>query len=154
DVVLASATLMRERAALVFRTGQLGDTLVALPALRAVRRRLPGHRLVLLTDRQPSGAYVSSWTLLRETGWFDEVVFYEPRSWARANTLRAAGRLGVRHFEHVFNLAPWRNPAQRRRDGLVFRGLLRPEHYHADAGPVPRDGEPEWHRLLRIVNPE
>ncbi len=32
---------------LIFRTGQLGDTLVAMPAIQAIRNKHPHHRMVL-----------------------------------------------------------------------------------------------------------
>src|SRR5438093_55389 len=67
------------RTVLVFRVGQLGDTLIALPAIEAIRRRHPDDRLVLLTDRHPSDRkHVSSWEVLGPTGCFDSVLHYRP----------------------------------------------------------------------------
>jgi heptosyltransferase III len=56
---------------LVFRPGHLGDTLVCLPALRAIRAAHPDARLVLLTDHHQGRASAMSWEVLRPTGLFD-----------------------------------------------------------------------------------
>jgi len=63
---------------LIYRTGQLGDTLVSLPAVRAIREGYPDHQLVLLTDRQTRAGFVSSWDVFETTGLFDRVIFYTP----------------------------------------------------------------------------
>lgn len=154
----------RHPSILVFRVGQLGDTLVALPAIHAIRRRFPKHRMVLLTDCHPPGSgLVSSWSILQETRWFDEVFFYEPGRWLGRSALDAVFKLGMERFEHVFSLAPRRTPFQLWRDRLLLRTLLGARHYHAAARPSESENEsaigkdrvePEWLRLLRIVEPD
>src|SRR5690242_6362961 len=71
---------------LIFKIGQLGDTLVALRAVEALQGNFPGHRWILLTDRA-SGVtgHVLSWDVLGSTAWFDRVIYYDPKSsgWAR-----------------------------------------------------------------------
>jgi len=47
---------VRVRSILVFRAGQLGDTLILLPALSVIRRRHPEHPLILLTETQPAAS--------------------------------------------------------------------------------------------------
>jgi lipopolysaccharide heptosyltransferase III len=147
---------------LVFRVGQLGDTLVALPAIDAIRRRHPDHRLVLLTDEQPPELKrVSSWEVLGPTGWFDAVLPYRPaRGWRQALTaLRLLARLRRLKPDVVYDLAPERSPRQIRRDRFFMR-LVGATRYHGGAPRLergrPPDGrlprlEPEWKRLLGIV---
>jgi len=53
-------------------------TLVALPAIHALKARHRGDKLILLTDKHPDKSYVSSWDILGPTGWFEEGIFYEP----------------------------------------------------------------------------
>src|SRR5207248_1871638 len=48
---LLTPTRMRPRRILVFRIGQLGDTIAALPAMWAVRDHFPDAELTLLCDR-------------------------------------------------------------------------------------------------------
>ncbi len=150
--------------ALVFRTGQLGDTLVALPTMELIRRRFPDHRFVLLTDRQLAGSsHVSSWDLLKPTGWFERAILYDPKAqgWGAlkgriALVLRLRG-LGVDQF---FNLAPGRTETQAARDRWFFGQLAGPRVYHPPAllrspvpdarQPLPRI-EPEWRHTLRSV---
>ncbi|HTN94681.1 MAG TPA: glycosyltransferase [Gallionella sp.] len=150
---------------LIFRIGQLGDTLVALPAIEKIRREFPSHRLVLLTNKDQSLAnFVSSWDVLGPTGWFDQSIFYNPnaRGWGRLKMLVAlVARLRALKFEHIFNVAPERSTEQNKRDEWFFRNIIGALNYHAPPsgygvylqstnGGLPRLG-PEWQRLLRIV---
>jgi len=68
----------RKKRILVYRTGQLGDTLVSLPAMRAIRDAYPDAELILLTDYHPGKGFVSSWDVLEQTGLFSDVIFYRP----------------------------------------------------------------------------
>ena len=63
------------RRILVYRCGALGDTIVALPAMRAVREAFPDAELVLMTANDGAGIL---WTdeVLREFHWFAHVVTY------------------------------------------------------------------------------
>jgi len=72
-----SATSMA-RNMIIYRTGQLGDTLASLPAIRAIRDAYPNDNFILLTDRQPGQRWVSSWDVLEPTRLFSEVLFYTP----------------------------------------------------------------------------
>ena len=60
---------------LVYRCGTLGDTLVALPAIRALRRRYPGARFLYMTASDRDGKVWAD-EVLREFGWFDAFVTY------------------------------------------------------------------------------
>jgi ADP-heptose:LPS heptosyltransferase len=150
---------------LIFRTGQLGDTLVALPAIATIRREYPNHRLILLTDRHSnSKEYVSSWEICKPAGWFDDVIFYDPgsRGWAAMamwfSVVRGLRGINVHHF---FNLAPGRTKWQSVRDAIIFKGLGRVVNYHP---PVPLRSpkpdhkgalpwvEPEWQQTLRGID--
>lgn len=149
--------------ALVYRPGSLGDTLVSLPAVAEVRRRYPDHRLTLLTESQAAGSgRVSPWTILKETGWFDDVHFYvvKPSSARdRWHNVSVAARLRARHYDEVFSLAPPRTARQLHVDAWVFRGVVGAQRYHAarrPAWPPPVNAthvEHEGLRLLRIVDP-
>lgn len=151
--------------ALVYRPGSLGDTLVSLPAIAEIRRRYPDHRLTLLTESQVTGSVrVSPWTILKETGWFDEVCFYVVRPASIADRCRNASlamRLRGRRYHDIFSLAPPRTARQLRVDASIFRGVVGAGRYHAatrPAWPVPANVDPlqvehEGLRLLRIVDP-
>jgi asparagine synthase (glutamine-hydrolysing) len=144
---------------LVYRTGQLGDTLVAIPAIRAIRAIHPGARVVLLTDRHSvAKAWVSSWDVLGPTGLIDDVLLYEPPRGvdhvfrtlpSLTETLRDVSP------SIVYNLAPARKPSQRLRDWLFFVAMLRVSRYvtplrRMERGIAP--SEPEWHRLLAAIS--
>jgi ADP-heptose:LPS heptosyltransferase len=150
---------------LVYRIGQLGDTLVALPAIDWIRSRHPDARLVLLTDGYPERpTLVSAWDVLSPTGWFDRVIFYDPegsafrRLWRLARLAVVLRRLQI---DHLYNLVSRVRRRERARDRLYFRWLAAPKSYH-DAAPVPPPGtrtggalpryDPEWTRLYRMVS--
>jgi heptosyltransferase-3 len=62
---------------LVFRIGHLGDTLVALPAFWALRKRFPDARLTLLTNVSAKNAgYPTAQGVLPAEGIFDEILTY------------------------------------------------------------------------------
>ena len=65
---------------LVFRIGQLGDTIVALPAMHVIRKHFPDARITLLSDRHPGKGYVLAEDLLSKTGLLDNFVSYEADS--------------------------------------------------------------------------
>lgn len=115
----------RRKRILVYRTGQLGDTLVALPAMRAIRAAYPEAEMILLTDSHPGKGFVSSWDVLEATGIFSEVMFYiPPRSgpldWIRF--LNLAARIRSKTPEAVFYL---RDPRRHhgRRDRFFFQTM-------------------------------
>lgn len=149
--------------ALVYRPGSLGDTLVSLPAIAEIRRQYPEHRLTLLTESEVAGSTrVSAWTILKETGWFDDVYFYSVRPSStveRWQNLVLAIRLRAIGYHDIFSLAPPRTTKQLRVDSCIFRGVVGGSRYHAARRPSwppgldPAQGEHEGLRLLRIVDP-
>ena len=152
---------MRDRPrALVYRPGSLGDTVVSLPAIAEIRRQYPDHRLTLLTETAIAGSTrVSPWTILKETGWFDDVHFYVVKAATAADrfhNVSLALRLRMRGYHDIFSLAPPRTERQLRVDASIFRGIVGARRYHAahqPAWPVADVNEHEGLRLLRIVDP-
>jgi len=147
--------------ALVYRPGSLGDTLVAMPAIQEIRRQYPAHRLTLLTDCQSAGSErVSAWTILKETGWFEDGHAYtvKPGPGGLLRNLALAMRFRARGYDQVFSLAPPRTIKQLQRDAFIFGRVVGANQYHAarrewaghEAGA---SVEHEGLRLLRIVSP-
>lgn len=149
----------------VFRIGNFGDTLVALPALRRLRQMTGRARLTLLTFRpEPQdGATVECVTTL--AGMSDRVVTY-PRTIKSPNDAFAllhscAALRSVRHDTLFYLPPPQRNPRQVRRDRMFFRlcGIRRIIGPEEGVACYPRDANgrlmcvrEEWRRLLDIVN--
>ena len=63
---------------LVYRTGQLGDTICAIPAIQAVRKNLDPCRIVLLSDVHPGTVYPKAHEVLSEFGLIDDFILYNP----------------------------------------------------------------------------
>jgi hypothetical protein len=61
---------------LVFRPGQLGDTLVAIPALQAVRAHFRDARIIFLSDRQQGRSWAVGKDVLDGTGLVDRFESY------------------------------------------------------------------------------
>ena len=113
---------------LVFRIGQLGDTIVALPAMWVIRRQFPEAELTLLCDRHPGKAYVLAADLLKAAGIFNRFQTYVVDGQAGGVMLRLArlAQLGTklrrRRYDALVYLAPsTRTPAQVERDRMCFR---------------------------------
>ncbi len=151
---------------LVFRVGQLGDTLVSLPALWTIRERHPDSGIVLLTDNHPGRDYVSSWEILERTGIFSSVATYDANvsMWSGwPGRLRLALQIRRLQPERLYYLAPARRTiAQIRRDAFFFRTLCgikdvigMPESESVimprDAHGKPERLEAEYDRLFRLA---
>jgi ADP-heptose:LPS heptosyltransferase len=150
-----------KKTVLIFRIGQLGDTLIAMPAIHAIRNKYPDHRLVLLTDQYYNrSGYVSSWNVLGPTGWFDDVLFYSPKTrYGVGNLKNLVKNIKELAPDHIYNVSPDRQPLQAKRDRVFFKYIIGVRNYHAFGAsnapqkmhPLPRI-EAEWKRLMGIVN--
>lgn len=148
----------RERV-LVFRIGQLGDTVVALPAIGWLANITPGASRVLLTDRSVKSTMVVSQEVVEDFAWFDEIVLYDPQKRGVRKLIERAAllrRLRALRFTTIVNLAPQRTPKQRIRDRLWFylvswRAKYVEEGSQASSEARSGRGVPEWKRLLDVV---
>lgn len=122
------AKLSACRKILVFRIGQLGDTVVALPAMWAVRQQFPEAELTLLCDRHPDRNYVFGPDLLRGSELFKKFEFYPVRDGIASPSVRAIdklqllNRLRLEHYDTLVYLSPSaRSRLQILRDRRFFR---------------------------------
>jgi len=150
----------------IFRIGELGDTLAALPAISAIREGYPDSQMVLITHEPGSQGFVSSWEVLEATGFFSEVLFYRVSLTPMKHLfsyLKMAMRIRKLQVDTLFYLAPIpRFPRQVARDRLFFQTIcgiqqcygMEPTEHTRDL----RDGDgrltvlpSELDRLLSIV---
>lgn len=122
------ASVSEPKRILVFRPGQLGDTLVSLPAMWAVRERFPRAHMALLCDIQKDKGYVVAADILRGSGIFDAYLTYvfadspAGRLFRPYRALRLLLALRRCRLDTLVYLAPSsRTPEQVTRDRLFFR---------------------------------
>jgi ADP-heptose:LPS heptosyltransferase len=111
---------------LVFRAGHLGDNLVALPALWALRDAFPNSHLTYLSnaDDENNPHYVTARGVFPETGLFDSWISYPKLGGARGVTrlLRLAMNLRRQKFDAVMYMTTrTRTVRQIDRDVRFFR---------------------------------
>jgi len=109
---------------LVFRIGQLGDTIVALPAIWAVREHFSKAHITLLSDCHAGTKYVLSEDLLSNSGIFDDFIYFD----ANLNGSNPTKLIGLlpelrrQRFDMLVYLAPrTRTRRQVWRDLFFFR---------------------------------
>jgi heptosyltransferase III len=143
---------------LVYRLGSLGDTCVALPALRIVRQSFPQARIVLLTNIPVNLKAAPAVSVLADMGLVDDYLAYPVGTRNPVTLGRLALRLRRGRFEAVVNLTAWRGVSALRRDAFFFRlcGIRHQIGFEANKDGGSRvDGmgrrEPEAERLLRRV---
>jgi len=143
---------------LVYRLGSLGDTCVALPALRIVRQAYPEARVTLFTNLPVSEKTAPAVALLEGMGLVDDYLAYPVGVrdiWALARLL---WRLRRRRFQVAVNLTAWRGEFALRRDARLFRlcGIRRRLGFKEEEARALRfdaagQAEHEAKRLLRRV---
>lgn len=113
---------------LVFRTGHLGDMIVSLPALWAIRKQWPSAHLTLLSDVHPGSSVVLGSEIFRGAALFDAFVHYDAptagaRGWRTAvERVRLLMRLRGGGYGTLFYLAPSiRTREQVERDRRFFK---------------------------------
>lgn len=149
----------------VYRIGQLGDTLVSLPALQSLRKLYPSKQIVLLTGYHPNRPQlVSAWDIIEPTKLLNGVMYYPVYSKYIFNFrtyFRLAKQLRKLNPFAIINLTPRTTKQETHRDGIFFRSLCGVKNYRAlpPTGSIQKvDGvlqptEPEWQRLLRFIDP-
>lgn len=113
---------------LIFRIGQLGDTLVSVPAIKAIREYFPKARLTLLCDRQIGKRYVLASEVFQDLGLVDDYLLYPVAIFGLGRVFRPFWmamlmiRLRLKGFKSLFYLAPSnRTKKQIDRDLVFFR---------------------------------
>jgi heptosyltransferase III len=118
----------RVRSLLIHRIGSLGDTLVALPALWAVRDHFPNHHVTLLSEKRPGRTLVAPRDILSGSDVCDEFLEY-PADGSLSGRVARPWRMAVllatlrsRRFESLIYLAPSRRSRRQIwRDQFFFR---------------------------------
>lgn len=148
----------------ILRTGSLGDTVVALPALRHIRQLEPNSRIVLLTNIPTDGGIkaASSYQVLVGSGLVDDYAEYRPPRRV-ADVAWLVNYFRRERPRRLYYLMPQRSFTQRLRDRIFFfiagipeiRGLAVSDRH--DEPRMTQDGqswESESVRLLRMVGGE
>jgi len=122
---------------LVYQIGSLGDTVVSIPALKAVRRRYGLRAHIALLHETRSNSVATPAEVLDGVGLVDEFLEYQSFRHSMRQYLEAvmlAVRLRLRRFQSVVYLMPSERPAASvRRDAFFFRlsGIHRQIGFHA-----------------------
>jgi ADP-heptose:LPS heptosyltransferase len=106
---------------LVYRLGSIGDMVVSLPSLHAIRRRYPTAEIALLTNQPSEQKAAAAGSILQGTGVIDRFISY-PLSTRHIVQLRAV-RSAIRAFrpDMLFYLAAPRGTLNLYRDLLFFK---------------------------------
>jgi heptosyltransferase-3 len=139
---LSGNALKRLRRVLIFRIGQLGDTIIALPALWEIRSQLPAASLCLLSKRNSIKSEIHPRHVLPDRGLIDEWLDYPFGNGSRNSLPFVSLLLKIRHrqFDAMVYLAPRRRSLFQIRRDLVFFRLCGIDHFLAHHGfsPLPQ----------------
>ena len=133
---------------LIYRVGQMGDTIVALPAIWAIRQHFPTAYLAFLSDEHNETDYVLPSSILPHKKLIDKYITYRTSKSRVSSTriLQIISKLRQERFHILVYLAPrLRTRRQLFRDLMFFRlaGITR-FIGHRGIEPYPRclPGEP------------
>lgn len=151
---------MEAKRILVFRIGQLGDTIIALPAMWAIRQHFQSAHISLLSDSHETSSYILPQMILPSEGLFDQWLTYPIKYLQGYLELMIAIRR--QNFDTLVYLAPSvRSLPQVWRDLFFFR-IAGIQHFIGHRGftklPVKIPGQPlpimehETDHLLRRLS--
>ncbi|MCD6389435.1 MAG: hypothetical protein J7L69_08485, partial [Desulfobulbaceae bacterium] len=107
---------------LIFRTGQLGDTLVSIPALHVIREHYPTARITLLHDVHPNKQFVLASQVLNHSGLIDDFIGYDPNRKPRVAFLQTLCQIRRYRFDLLIYLPQSdRQDKQVKRDHIFFK---------------------------------
>ena len=108
---------------LIFRIGELGDTLIALPALRAIRNSFPDAHIAWLGNIDSEGRHITPRQVLPVNGLINEWILYAVGSRSRfSDPIRLLWQLRRARYDLLVYLVPRvRSTSDVRRDLLFFR---------------------------------
>lgn len=115
---------MRTQRILAYGIGELGDSLIMLPAAWAIRKHFPDAHLALLCNHDPMTSHVNALHVFRELGIFNDFFWYTAAPpWKRPlHFIRLFTSIRHRRFDAIAYLVPGtRSGRQRKRDALFFR---------------------------------
>src|SRR5437879_6578359 len=107
---------------IVYRCGTIGDTIVAVPAIQALRDAYPDASLVLMTASSPHSRIWAD-AVLREFGWFDDFVTYDPDDLSVSALTKLLGKIRKVRANMVLHLGSERNSWLRILRDRVFFSL-------------------------------
>ena len=140
------------RRILIFRVGHLGDTVIALPALWAIKRKFPRAHIALLSNLYTEAERIGPGNLIPRAGLIDEWITY-PSNDERSgivNMARLLATLRQKRFDTLVYLAPRiRSSRDIRRDHLFFR-LAGIRKLIADRGFDPMPQRTNGHPLQSV----
>jgi ADP-heptose:LPS heptosyltransferase len=107
---------------MIYRCGALGDTIVAVPAINAIRRQFPDAALVLMTANDGEGIVWAD-AVLCDFGTIETFLTYRREDlWNPWRLRRLLARVRAQHVDLVVHLGSEENSTLRRwRDRVCFR---------------------------------
>ncbi len=115
------------RTILFYRIGQLGDTIVSIPAIQFFREQFPNATFTLMSDRIAGKKYVLARQVFENTSLFDKFISYRKSKEGRFGLkqkifmLLLLPRLLFRYDAVVYLAPSSRTPKQVRRDRFFFK---------------------------------
>jgi heptosyltransferase II len=136
----------------IFRTGQLGDTVCAIPAFRLLRHHFPNAELVLLCDQSLNGAVAAS-DVVGPLGIFDRTETYLARHGWRTTVELVARVVGLHPQVVVILPQDSEPPASITRKVFFFRLFSRADVRSAWVQVDSSEERPnEADRLIKLLN--
>lgn len=106
---------------LVYRLGSLGDTIIVLPALRAVAAAYPGAKITLLTNIPVNSKASAMTSLLENTGLIADVIAYPLGLRDVSALVKLVRQLRQKRFDVAVDLAAARGRSRSVRDWWFLR---------------------------------